>query len=175
MNVPNTLTTLRLLLIPLLIWVFFSPIEHNLLISLSIFITAGVTDILDGFIARKFKLITRWGQVMDPLADKLMQLSVLGCLVIKAYIPVWIIIVYGMKEVFMICGGIYLYFRKENIVIPANKYGKIATILFYIAVISMTFDSSNSFFIVAIGVSLLALVQYLVICLKKMEITSKIK
>ena len=93
MNVPNILTVIRLFLVPMFIIVFFSSLEKALLYSVLIFIIAGITDVLDGFIARKYNLITKWGQVVDPFADKMMQLTVLVCFSIKKYISVWFAII----------------------------------------------------------------------------------
>lgn len=140
MNIPNLLTVFRFMLVPLFIYVFFNEPQGNITHGTYIFILAGITDILDGYIARKYNLITKWGQAMDPLADKLMQLTVLICLTVKKYLPVWIIIIIGIKEVLMILGGLFLYYRRDQIVLPANRYGKIATISFYIAIIYLFFN-----------------------------------
>ncbi|QVK16857.1 CDP-diacylglycerol--glycerol-3-phosphate 3-phosphatidyltransferase [Mycoplasmatota bacterium] len=165
MNVPNLLTVIRLFLIPIFILVFFSTLENHLVWAVFIFILAGTTDVLDGYIARKYNLVTKWGQVMDPLADKLMQLTVLTCLTIEGYIPIWIVIVYGIKEFTMIFGGIFLYTKKEKIVIPANFFGKVSTLTFYLAVLSLVLDYNYSkyVFMVAISFAILAFIKYSVI------------
>lgn len=175
MNLPNLLTVIRILLIPFFIFIFFSTLDNNLIYSTLIFIIAGLTDVLDGFIARKYNLITKLGQVMDPLADKLMQLTVLICLTIEGYISIWIIIFYGIKELTMILGGIILYSRKDKVVIPANFYGKFATFLFYVAVLSLSFPFaySRALFVVAITCSLVAFLQYLYIGINKMKKINK--
>ena len=77
MNLPNILTTIRLLLIPVFVLVFFSYGTQGLIYGAIIFLIAGFTDVLDGHIARKFNLVTKYGIVLDPLADKLMLLTVL--------------------------------------------------------------------------------------------------
>lgn len=140
MNIPNLLTGFRFLLVPAFILIFFSEPDGNIVKATYIFILAGITDILDGYIARKYNKITQWGQAMDPLADKLMQLTVLVCFTIKDFLPIWIIVVIGIKEILLIIGGLFLYCKRNKIVIPANKYGKIATIAFYIAIIYIVID-----------------------------------
>ncbi len=177
MNIPNILTIIRLLLVPIFILVYFSTLENHLLLAVIIFIVAGVTDFLDGFIARKFKLITKIGQVMDPLADKLMQLSVLTCITIDGLIPIWIIIIYGAKELTMIFGGVFLYTQKEKMVIPANSFGKVATITFYLAVLSLAIydEYSHYVFIIAISFAVLAFVQYSIIGSTKLKTMKNIK
>lgn len=172
MNIPNVLTVVRLFLIPIFVIVFFSQIADHLVFASLIFILAGITDILDGYIARKYHLITKLGQIMDPLADKLIQLVVLTCLTVEGMIPLWIIIIYGVKESTMIFGGLFLYTQKEKTVIPANIYGKIATFLFYLAVLSLAFNYqySNYIFIIAVSFSILSFAQYFVIGSKKINI-----
>ena len=156
MNIPNSLTVVRFLLVPLFIMVFFSSLEASMNYSIYIFIVAGLSDVLDGYIARKYQMITKWGQAMDPLADKLMQITVLICFTIKKSIPIWVVSIIGLKELLMIVGSLYLYFRKQEIVIPSNRYGKIATIIFYIAIIFVAFKLPYSLFIMGVAVLLTA-------------------
>lgn len=139
MNIPNALTIIRLLLIPGFVYYFFSSMEHGIRIAVVIFVVAGLTDILDGFIARKYNLITRLGIVLDPLADKLMLLTVLVSITMKNQISFWIIVIVAVKETLLILGAITL-FNEHDIVIPANRLGKFSTIAFYIAILAVTFD-----------------------------------
>jgi cardiolipin synthase (CMP-forming) len=166
MNIPNLLTLFRLLLIPVFALVFFSSSPNNLLLSLFIFLAAGLTDVLDGYIARKYNLVTKWGIVLDPLADKLMLLTVLTCLVIRSYAPVWILIIVAAKELFLIGGGMVLL--KKNTVIPSNVFGKFSTILFYLSifVISFGFRFGDYMLYIAVISAVVALVNYLVIFLR---------
>lgn len=165
MNIPNFLTMIRFFMIPVFILVFFSPIENNILIATYIFILAGITDVLDGYIARKYNLITKAGTVLDPLADKLMQITVLLSFTIADFLPIWVIAVVGLKEILMIIGGLILYFFEQKTVIPADKYGKIATISFYIAILSVAFKAPAllSYFLVTLAVTLtiIAFINYL--------------
>ncbi len=163
MNLPNILTTIRFLLIPLFVYAFFSEIDGSILYATYIFIIAGITDVLDGYLARKYNLITKWGQAMDPLADKLMLITVLICFTIKNYIPVWVITIVGLKEILMIIGGLFLYYRKDKAVIPANRFGKIATVNFYIAILYMAFNFPYSIVAVTLAMifTLFALIQYM--------------
>ncbi len=139
MNIPNALTIIRFLLIPGFVYYFFSPMEYGVRIAIVIFVVAGLTDILDGFIARKYNLITRLGIVLDPLADKLMLLTVLISITLKNQIPFWIIVVVAIKETLLILGAITL-FNDHDIVVPANRFGKISTIAFYTAILAIAFD-----------------------------------
>jgi cardiolipin synthase len=139
MNIPNALTIIRLMLIPGFAYYFFSPMEYGSRIAVLIFVLAGLTDVLDGFIARKYNLITRLGIVLDPLADKLMLLTVLISITLKNQIPFWIIVVVATKETLLMLGAINL-FSDHDIVVPANKVGKLSTIAFYIAILAVTFE-----------------------------------
>lgn len=89
--------------------------------------------IADGFIARKFNLISNFGKLMDPLADKLTQISTLTSLVIIGIIPLWILIIVLLKEFIMIVGASFLY--GKDVVVYSKWYGKLATVLFYVAIV----------------------------------------
>lgn len=133
-HIPNILTLIRFLLIPVII-TLLSRKEY--LAAIIVFSISGLTDILDGTIARKFNLITNLGKLMDPLADKLTQLSMLVMLTIQKIIPFWIVIVVFIKELCMICGASFLY--GKELVVSSKWYGKVATILFYIAIVVSLF------------------------------------
>lgn len=163
MNVPNILTLFRLLLIPVFVIIFFSSVPHSLLYSIFVFLLAGFTDILDGYIARKFDLITKWGTVLDPLADKLMLTAVLTCLVIAALAPLWVLIIITTKELLMIIAGIILY--RKNSVIPSNSFGKISTCLFYISIFTLAFDVRFGDYLLYIAVlsAIIAFINYFIL------------
>ncbi|URZ02962.1 CDP-diacylglycerol--glycerol-3-phosphate 3-phosphatidyltransferase [Clostridium felsineum] len=167
MNIPNLLTLFRLFLIPCFIFAFFSNSNNCLINSAIIFFTAGFTDILDGYIARKFNEITKYGTVLDPLADKLMLLTVLTCLSIKGYIPILILIIMLAKEFSMIIIGIFLY--GKNIVIPANIWGKISTLIFYVAILFFVFDKTFGTYILYLALlgAVIAYINYFLIFLSK--------
>lgn len=168
MNIPNLLTIFRLLLIPSFAVVFFSGSQHSLLYAVLIFFAAGITDILDGFIARKYNLITKTGMLLDPLADKLMLITVLSCLVVKNYVPFWTLVVIAGKDIFMIFSGLILY--TNNTVIPSNIFGKVTTALFYLVILVMVFDKNRMIYpyllYIAVASAIAALINYSVIYYK---------
>ena len=104
--VPNVLTIIRFICIPLII---ASLGMDNYLLALILFTFSALTDVLDGIIARKFNAVSDFGKLMDPLADKCTQLSVLLTLAIKNVIPIWIVVVLIVKEAIMIAGASFLY------------------------------------------------------------------
>ena len=129
-NIPNILTILRFILIPIILYFIFTG---HYLLGFIFFTISGITDILDGAIARKFNLVTNFGKLMDPLADKLTQISVLATLVFQKIIPFWILVVVLLKELLMIIGASFLY--GKDVVVYSKWFGKLATVLFYLAIV----------------------------------------
>ena len=130
MNLPNKLTLLRIILVPVFIVVLMTGHYY---ISAVIFVVASLTDMLDGKIARKYDLVTDFGKLMDPLADKLLVMSALICLVQLGDIPGWMAIVILGRE-FAIT-GLRTVAASNGVVIAAGWTGKIKTVLQMIAVI----------------------------------------
>ena len=133
MNIPNMLSLLRLLLVPVYLVVFFSEQPHAHLIAAIIFVAAGITDIVDGYIARKYNQITKLGRILDPLADKLMVWAALISLSVVRIIPLVITILYFIKEMLLGIGGVLVYRRIRDIP-PSHPLGKASTLLFFFAI-----------------------------------------
>lgn len=131
--IPNILTTARLALVP--VFAYFMLVKENMSVAALIFVMSGLTDVVDGYIARHYNMITRFGMVYDPFVDKLMQMTAVVCLVVAEIIPVWLLIFVIVKEVSMIIVGGILYIRK--IVVSSNWYGKASTVIFYAGVLTM--------------------------------------
>ena len=129
-HVPNALTIIRFLLIPVIVVSIFNG---DYIIAFIFFTVSGITDIADGCIARKFNLISNFGKLMDPLADKLTQISTIASLTIIDIIPIWILAVVLLKELIMIAGASFLY--GKDVVVYSKWYGKLATVLFYVAIV----------------------------------------
>lgn len=132
--IPNILTIIRFLLIPIII---IFALQDNYIATFIILTLSGITDILDGYIARKFNFITDFGKLMDPLADKATQVTLLAVLSIQKLIPSWILIIVLVKEFFMIAGASFLY--GKELVVSSKWYGKLATVLFYVAIVCSLF------------------------------------
>lgn len=129
--IPNYLTFLRLAFVPV---IFIFIIYEQYLLASIMYVIASFTDVLDGFIARKYNLITDWGKLMDPLADKLTQISTISALIIKKIIPFWILVIITIKELIMIIVASILYKRKI-VTVHSKWYGKAATVLLFVAII----------------------------------------
>ncbi|MDR0929163.1 MAG: CDP-alcohol phosphatidyltransferase family protein [Oscillospiraceae bacterium] len=136
-NVPNVLTMLRLGMIGVFVPLF---VQGHMGWALAVFLLAFFTDILDGYIARKYNLITDFGKLMDPTADKLMTIAALLCLTLSGYMRAWVVAMVLVKEVIMIVGASLLL--RRGIVVQAHKIGKMATMAFIAAVTATFFHES---------------------------------
>lgn len=135
MTTANRLTLFRILLVPLFIFFILSYnfVPHNFLWALVIFITASVTDMLDGIIARKYNQITNLGKLLDPLADKMLMISAFICLVHLNLINVVAVIIVIMRE-FLIT-AFRAFAKEKQVIIAANILGKIKTVSQIICII----------------------------------------
>lgn len=129
-HVPNILTIIRFLLIPFIVINIFN---ENYIMAFAFFTISGLTDIADGFIARRFNLISTFGKLMDPLADKSTQICTLASLALVDIIPIGILAIVLLKELIMIAGASFLY--GKDVVVFSKWYGKLATVLFYFAIV----------------------------------------
>lgn len=130
-QIPNILTMCRFVLIPFI----FGAILQRDYVAAFVFLTiSGLTDVLDGIIARKFNFVTNFGKLVDPLADKATQIATLIALTYIGIIPTWILIAVFIKELIMVAGASFLYGKK--LVVSSRWYGKLATVTFYIAVVA---------------------------------------
>lgn len=162
-HIPNILTVLRFLLIP---FILHFLVNDEFILAIVFLTLSGLTDILDGTIARKFNFITNFGKLIDPLADKITQLSILWTLVTKNIIPLWILVIVLLKEATMVAGASFLY--GKELVVSSKWYGKAATVLFYLAIVlSMIFKDlqiQNSIdliiYYVAVAMTLFSLIMY---------------
>ena len=136
MNLPNKLTLGRRFAIPVFIVVFLMGYRYAAVI---IFILASLTDMLDGKIARKYNLVTNFGKLMDPLADKLLVMSALICLVEIGDVAGWMVVVILGRE--FIITGMRQVAAAQGIVIAAGMTGKIKTVTQMIAIPMMILDN----------------------------------
>ena len=138
-NIPNILSVIRILLVFVFVYVLFAL--NSPLWALIVFLVAGATDVVDGFLARRFNWITNLGKILDPFADKLMQCTVLVCLCIKDIIPLWFVIPFFLKEGTTLLIGL-IVIKRRNVVVVSKWYGKAAVCLFYATVVvSVVFRS----------------------------------
>ena len=125
MNIPNKLTIIRVIMVPLFVAAFLID-SISEWAALILFVAAGLTDMLDGMIARKYNMVTDFGKLMDPLADKLLVMSALVAFIPVAGVPVWVVVVILGRE-FMVT-SLRLIAAGKGVVIAADKWGKVKTI-----------------------------------------------
>ncbi len=126
MNLPNKITIFRVLMIPVFVlFMLYDVIPYHYYIASAIFIIACLSDFFDGYIARKYHLITNFGKFMDPLADKLLVSSALICFVELQLMPSWMVIIIIARE--FIISGFRLVASDSGVVIAASWWGKLKT------------------------------------------------
>lgn len=165
-NVPNALTLVRILLLPVVVWRFVLGDTTGALI---VYMTAMLTDALDGIIARKTNQITALGKLLDPIADKLSLVTLLGLFVSAGEIPLWVLAIILFKEVMMVIGGGVAL--KHGIVVYALPIGKITTVTFVLSMLArfLSMPSLADILLwISVALSMVALVWYAIDLMKKL-------
>lgn len=145
MNLPNQLTILRVLFIPLFVLFFYLPFNGHYFVSLAIFAVASFTDFLDGYLARKYKLVTNLGKFLDPVADKILVASAMIIMltvpqIFNIFLGGWVIICAGCCVALILArelmvSGFRMVAADAGIVIAADKIGKVKTVTQMISLI----------------------------------------
>ncbi len=137
MNLPNKLTLFRVVLIPFFVAILMTDLmgDKSRWIALVIFVVASLTDLLDGKIARKYNLVTTFGKFADPLADKLLVVSAMICLVELGDLAAWIAVIIVARE--FIISGFRIIAAEKNVVIAASYWGKFKTTFQMIMIIML--------------------------------------
>ena len=133
MNLPNKLTILRIILVPVFVACFYLPVEGAMYIAAVVFVVAYFTDMLDGYIARKYNLITDFGKLMDPMADKL--LTAAAMIMLTAYglcSPIATFLTIGRE---LVISAFHLVSATQGVVIAAGKIGKLKTLTQFIGIV----------------------------------------
>lgn len=133
MNLANRITLLRILMIPIFIVLMLLEFPFHMEAALAVFLIASLTDKLDGYIARKYNMITDFGKFIDPLADKLLVTGAFVVLIQLGKIEAWIVFVILARE--FAVTGLRSLAAAQNIIIAASNYGKIKTVIQIIAIV----------------------------------------
>lgn len=136
MNIPNLLTLLRFFLLPVYLWIFA---KGHLELAFFIIVLAGLTDVLDGYLARTRGQVTELGRMLDPLADKCLMIVVILSLLESHLIPWSAAGAIFLRDAGMIVGSAFFHFRGKRTV-PANMMGKLTTLLYYFAILFIFFQ-----------------------------------
>ncbi len=130
-TIPNILSMLRIVLVPIIVWMYFEEsIENHYLISLILVFLSGVTDVVDGYIARKFNMITDLGKILDPIADKLTQFVVVFCLACEYPMLFSVAAIIFTKEILTLIGAV-IFVKNCNETPYARWWGKLTTVVLY--------------------------------------------
>ena len=127
-TIPNLLSLVRLCLIPLLVWQY--TVKQDGVLTAVILVLSGITDLVDGWIARRFNMISDLGKMLDPVADKLTQIAMMYCLLSRFPYMLFTLILLVFKEVFGAITSL-LAIRRSGKVYGADWHGKVTTTLFY--------------------------------------------
>lgn len=172
MNLPNKITLFRVFMIPLFLFIYLvRPFETDMIntwFALVLFSVAAITDALDGYLARKLKLVTNFGKLMDPLADKLLVCSALVAFVASGTLPVWAVIIMISREFYI--SGLRQLAVEQNIVLAASNGAKFKTIAQIVLIIYVMLPFSFLIFtpvvwgliIISIVASVLTAIDYTV-------------
>jgi cardiolipin synthase len=129
--VPNILSAVRILMVPFIIWTYFDVnIKNHYIVTAILLTLSGLTDVVDGFIAGNFNMISDVGKILDPVADKLTQVAVAVCLATNHYNIIPLVVILFAKELFMLIGAIVMM-RKVSETPYARWWGKLATVVLY--------------------------------------------
>lgn len=134
-HLPNILTLLRILLIPPLVVILFSPSRQAGFFAAALFAVASITDWLDGYLARRLNIVTMLGKFLDPIADKLMVMSALIMILPFGRVPAWMVLVILGREI--VITGLRSIASSEGIVISASMLGKYKTIFQIVAILGL--------------------------------------
>ena len=142
-TIPNVLSLVRIVLLPVFAVLYLNSVAHPVLLwwSFAVVILSGLTDLFDGWIARRFNQISEAGKLLDPLADKLTQLTVVICLATRFKELVWLMALCLLKEVAQVIGGLLLLHHGDE-VRGSQWFGKVCTFVFYAAMaVIVLFDN----------------------------------
>ncbi|AEE96872.1 CDP-alcohol phosphatidyltransferase family protein [Mahella australiensis] len=162
MTLPNVLTTFRLGLVGVFLYTFYGLDNNNILYSFLVFTLAELSDVLDGYIARHYNMISDLGKILDPIADKAMLLAMLFALSSVGLIP-WIVFIIVLVREGITALGAYILYKNKKVVAYSRWYGKAAAVIFYIAIVAVVFDVPYASVVLTIAVMLnvASLVKYL--------------
>ena len=164
--VPNLLSIFRICLVPIFIITYFTDERDTKIYAVLIYALASFSDFLDGFLARRFKASSELGKVLDPLGDKLMTISAMVCITIDGLIPIWAVLVAGVKEILMAIGGFLVHKMAGAKIPPSNLAGKASTVLFFLVCLTLMLfrdipgSVATTLISVAIALTFIALASY---------------
>ncbi len=165
-HIPNIITCIRLCLIPVFCYFLWN---NNDLSAGLVFIVAALSDVADGYLARKLNATSNFGKLADPFADKIMQISAIVLLVLLGRLKAWIMIVLFVKDFILVIGGL-LYKILYNITVSSKWFGKLSALILNVIIaasilFSLKTNTINNLMIIAISLQAATLIAYTVLSL----------
>ena len=164
LTIPNLLSLVRLALIPLIVWLYCLKQEY--IWAVAVVVLSGATDVIDGFIARKYNMISDFGKILDPIADKLTQAALIVCLLKRYDWMLWLLVLFAAKEIIMGISGLVVI-KKKDVVNSSQWFGKLTTVVLYgVMILLFLFPGlpeafANAMIALCAAVIILSLVKYL--------------
>ncbi|MBM2816741.1 MAG: pgsA [Ignavibacteria bacterium] len=155
-NIPNLISVLRLLLV---IPLFFSIRNYDVTLTILLIVAAYITDLLDGWVARKMNVISESGKIIDPLADKIFVGVFAFLLLLNGQLPLWFCLVILIRDVLIFTGGIF-FKKKAGFVPPSNYTGKVAVVSVGVSLVFSLFEYHTVTFIWYIISTLLLTISF---------------
>lgn len=147
-SLPNLLTISRLVLIPVFVWLMTDPTEQRVLAAAVVFVVASLTDLFDGYFARKWKVVSELGKLLDPLADKILVMAALVMLVAQRsdltgdpWIPGWIVVLILAREIWVT--GLRGIAASRGVIVAAASSGKLKSFLQMTAILFLLFHGQS--------------------------------
>ncbi len=171
-NIPNIITIIRLLLVP--VFSYYLLKDQDLVAGI-IFIVASLSDVLDGYLARKLKAVSNFGKLADPFADKIMQIVAIIILVVLGRLNVWIMVLLFVKDFILMLGGL-LMLLIFKLTVFSRWFGKASAVLLNALIAASIIFSLNPqvinvLMIIAMVTQMLTLIAYAVIAIKEIRLT----
>ena len=158
LTIPNLLSTVRLLLIPIIVWLYCFRREYEA--AAAVILLSGATDIADGIIARKFHMVSDLGKVLDPIADKLTQGIIIICLTVRYKQMIFLVILFALKEFCMAAFG-WLSLKRKDSVNSARWHGKLNTVILYAVLLVLILFPSMPLWLVNLLISVNIIMMFL--------------
>ena len=161
LNLANSITIARILLVPVFLVILLSglPQPYGDLLAAAVFILAAATDKLDGYVARRSKQVTTLGQFLDPLADKLLIAAALIALVAQDRVAAWVAMVIIGREIAV--SVLRIIGVSQGVSIPADKYGKLKTVLQIVYVVYVLFPTADIAEFIHVSTDVAVIIQWI--------------
>lgn len=164
LTIPNFLSLVRLLMIPAICWVYIC--KESYYVATLLIVLSGITDVVDGIIARKFNMVSDLGKILDPMADKFTQIAIICCLISRYRLMILLACLFVIKELTMIGMGLTAL-KETDTVNSAKWYGKITTVFMYLTLVVLILfpeippAAADVFILICSGLVVLSLVMYM--------------